>query len=191
MYEVNGWEIFEGVVDWETQVRLRAECIRLRENWQKYSDWKGISCASRYSYDLRQFYKSYLVPLAQSVLGTENIYYFNDQAVVKKPFDNMIFAPHYDNFFGPNADGKIHTVNLLVCLDDVTAKNGGLWLQNRESAEWVSVHPKAGDVVAINGNTYHRSEENRSLEERAMYACVYTEKPLELEGFYDSPVIIR
>ena len=189
MYEVKGWETFSQLVDVDTQRILRRECIDIRDNWQKYSSWQGVSCASKYSYELRKFYKSYLVSLARKLLEKPDIYYFNDQVVVKKPFDRMQFVPHYDNYYGPNADGKIHTVNLLVCLDPITSNTGGFWLQNQDDKKWVSIQPKPGDVVAINGNTYHRSGENKGTGHRAMYACVYTAEPINLKGFYNSPVV--
>jgi ectoine hydroxylase-related dioxygenase (phytanoyl-CoA dioxygenase family) len=69
-------------------------------------------------------------------------------------------------------------------LDDFTEENGTLEIQNQDDGEWVTIYPKKGDIVAIQGNTYHRSGKNRSIYSRGLYACVYTESPIYLEGFY-------
>lgn len=161
--------------------KIREECIKLRKEWTEYSTWKGISCASKYSNVLKQFYFEELPKLGREFIG-EKMYYFNDQAVVKMPNDGMVFLPHYDNFYGPNRDGKIHTVNLLLILDDITKENGSLKVSD------LFLYPKAGDIVAINGNTIHGSGENKSEHPRVCYACVYTESPIQLKGFYNDEV---
>jgi hypothetical protein len=81
---------------------------------------------------------------------------------------------------------SIHTVNLSVVLDDFTPWNGTLSLQNEDDGEWVTVYPKAGDIIAIRGSTLHKSTENISMSPRGLYACVYTESPMNMTGFYNT-----
>jgi ectoine hydroxylase-related dioxygenase (phytanoyl-CoA dioxygenase family) len=121
--------------------------------------------------------------LAREILGDE-VYLFNDQIVIKLPNDRLRFEPHKDNQYGPNSDGSIHTVNMSWILDDFTEENGTLEIQNQDDGEWVTIYPKKGDIVAIHGNTYHRSGKNKTIYSRGLYACVYTESPINLEGFY-------
>ena len=104
--------------------------------------------------------------------------------VIKLPYDTMEFQPHYDNQFGPNSDGTIHTVNLSCILDDITTANGGLQVQNIDDGKWIKLYPNKGDIVAINGNTYHKSGRNMTNQSRGLYACVYSQLPIQLDGFY-------
>ena len=78
-----------------------------------------------------------------------------------------------------NKDYKIETVNISVILDNFTDENGTLEILSQLTNNWVSVYPKKGDIVAIRGNTLHRSGENKSSESRGLFACVYTEKKIE------------
>jgi ectoine hydroxylase-related dioxygenase (phytanoyl-CoA dioxygenase family) len=116
------------------------------------------------------------------------MYYFNDQIVMKIPHDDLSFAPHYDNYYGTNRDGKFQTVNLSVILNDFTHESGGFEVLVND--KWIDLTKqlKRGDVLAIEGNTVHRSHQNKSSEPRGLYACVFTEKPMGMKDFYEDKV---
>ena len=126
--------------------------------------------------------------IANQILG-DKVYLFNDQMVIKLPQDTLKFEPHYDNQFGPNSDGSIHTVNLSCILDDINVHNGGLEVQNQDDGRWVKLSPKKGDIVAIHGNTYHRSFKNNTNMSRGLYACVYADSPIHFKQFYTQEFI--
>lgn len=185
-YQLRGWEVISEVIPQETIDTIIEHAIPMRKDYRRYSQWKGISCAGRFNSDLMEFYTSDVMrEVAESILGCKT-YLFNDQIVYKLPRDGMNFKPHFDNQFGPNFDGSIHTVNLSVVLNDFTEENGTLSLQNENDGEWVTVYPNSGDIVAIRGSTLHKSGENRTLNPRGLYACVYTESPMNMPDFYNS-----
>jgi len=112
-------------------------------------------------------------------------YLFNDQIVVKEPFENFQFEPHYDNQFGPSpGDESLITMNFMLVLDDFTPQNGGISVLDED---WVTLYPKTGDILMIEGNTMHASSRNNSEEPRRAYLCVYSNRPIGegfQEGFY-------
>ena len=129
--------------------------------------------------------------LATSLLGKEDIWLFNDQIVIKKPNDNFVFPEHTDDdVVSVNKDYKIETVNISVILDDFTNENGTLEILSQLTKNWVTTYPKKGDIVAIRGNTLHRSGENKSSESRGLLACVYTEEKLNVDMFYTEKFIL-
>ena len=144
-----------------------------------------VGCAGAYEGDLMNLYTSkFSYDLATTLLQKEDIYLFNDQMVYKFPDDNFTFAAHYDNQYGAeNKDGKMHTVNMSWILDDFTEENGTLELQSLKTKEWTRVYPKAGDIIAINGNCFHRSGPNESDKPRGLYACVYSEGQINLGNY--------
>ena len=154
--------------------------LDMRKRAHEYSKWKGISCASKHSTVLEEFYTSVTMKtLAKKFLG-DDCYYFNDQIVYKLPHEtDFVFEAHYDNQYGPNIDNKIHTVNFCVILDDFEVP-----LQVKCRDEWISLHPDKGDIIAIRGDTYHRSSGNTTDKPRGLYACVYTKEPILMDGFY-------
>ena len=110
----------------------------------------------------------------KDILGSSSMFLFNDQMVYKMPNDNLEFAAHYDNQYGAeNKSGDMHTVNVSWILDDFTKENGALSLKSLDDDQWTTVFPKAGDIIAINGNCYHQSGINNSDKPRGLYACVY------------------
>lgn len=184
-YRQKGWQVFPSILATEEVETVRHIGVSMRLNASKYSGWKGISCASKFDETLFMMYTNPLMKYLSTQLLGPKVHLFNDQIVVKLPNDNFTFPEHYDNQFGPNSKGFIHTVNLSWILDDINDSNGGLHVKNKDDGEWVKLNPKKGDIVAINGNTYHRSGENNTNMTRGLYACVYTEKPIHLEGpFY-------
>ena len=58
-------------------------------------------------------------------------------------------------------------------------------VKNKDTGEYDLVEAKAGDIIAIDGNTYHRSDHNKTDKIRAMYACVYSTKQMDFEGFHN------
>ena len=148
--------------------------------------------AGRHDEYIHNFYKSkFMYNLATSILGQDDIWLFNDQIVIKKPNDNFVFPEHTDNdVVDANKDYKIETVNISVILDNFTDENGTLEILSQLTNDWVSVYPKKGDIVAIRGNTLHRSGENKSSESRGLFACVYTEKKIKFGQFYTEKFII-
>ena len=57
--------------------------------------------------------------------------------------------------------------------------------KNKETSNWDLVEAEAGDIIAIDGNTYHRSGHNQTDKIRAMYACVYSTKQMNFKGFHN------
>ncbi len=152
-----------------------------------------VGCAGAYEVSLMNLYTSeFSFDLAASILETEDIFLFNDQMVYKFPHDEFTFGEHYDNQFGAeNKNGKMHTVNISWILDDMTEYNGALELKSLKTGEWVKIFPKAGDIVAINGNCLHRSGPNISEKPRGLYACVYSEGQINLCNYYTDPFFVK
>jgi len=152
-----------------------------------------LGCAGHYDGDLMNIYKSkFSYDLATKLIGKEDIFVFNDQMVYKFPEDEVTFGAHYDNQFGnENKDGKMHTVNISWILDDMTDENGTLELKSLKTGEWTKVYPKAGDIIAINGNCLHRSGPNNSGRPRGLYACVYSEGQINLANYYTDPFLVK
>lgn len=150
-----------------------------------------VGCAGAYEEDLYKLYTSELsYDLATTILGRKEIFLFNDQMVYKFPNDNFSFGEHCDNQFGgENKDGKMHTVNMSWILDDFTDENGTLELQSLKTKEWTKLYPKAGDIIAINGNCIHRSGPNESDKPRGLYACVYSVGQINLGNYYTDPFL--
>lgn len=148
--------------------------------------------AGKYDQYLHRFYRSkFMYNLATSLLGQDDIWLFNDQVVIKKPNDKFVFPEHTDNdTVEGNKDYKIETVNISIILDDFTDENGTLEIYSKLTNNWETVYPKKGDILAIRGNTLHRSGENKSSNSRGLFACVYTEEKIEFGKFYSEKFII-
>lgn len=188
-YKQKGWQILPNVLSHDEADTIKRIGEDMRINVSQYSDWKGISCAGKFDQTLFSMYTSSKMKyIANQILG-DKVYLFNDQMVIKLPQDTLKFEPHYDNQFGPNSDGSIHTVNLSCILDDINVHNGGLEVQNQDDGRWVKLSPKKGDIVAIHGNTYHRSFKNNTNMSRGLYACVYADSPIHFKQFYTQEFI--
>ena len=193
-YKKHGYTILPDMISKEDLETCRNYGIRLRY-WVNNRigqpcafgpprHWQGVACAGMYYPELFSVYTSpRMHSIASWILETEP-YLFNDQMVYKLPSDSFEFQSHYDNQYGPNKSGKIHTVNCSIILDDFTEANGALSLKSQFTKKWETIYPKAGSIVCINGNTYHHSEQNVSNFPRGLYACVYTESPIVLDNFY-------
>ena len=184
-YKKHGWVIIPNVFSQKDLDIMSDWGYNLRLEWQKHSIWKGIPCAGRWSQPLTEIYTSdTMKDISTKILGTPHL--FNDQMVYKLPNDGMDFVPHYDNQYSlRNKSNDIHTVNLSIIIDDFTRDSGALFIKSDD--EWHTVLPNRGDIVAINGSTLHASHENRSDKPRGLYACVYTEEPMEMHGYYSEP----
>ena len=152
--------------------------------------WRGIEMASKLEEEL---FFSYLHPFMQQIVpvffNTQKVFLFNDQVVVKLPNEEFSFPEHFDNQYGPDPEGALNgdfqTINFMWALTNVPKESGALEIKNKETGNWDLVEAKAGDIIAIDGNTYHRSGHNTTDKIRAMYACVYSNKLLKLDGFHN------
>ena len=150
--------------------------------------WQGLDMASSspLSVDIEKdkLYSVYASHWMYDII-TEYIsepYFFNDQIVVKEPHEDFKFEPHYDNQYGPTPDDKeLVTINCMLILDDYTDENGAINVDGK------TLYPKTGDILLIEGNTIHSSENNKSDYPRRAYICVYSNKPIGKDfqkGFY-------
>jgi hypothetical protein len=189
-YNKKGWVHLKEVVPDDVINELRTRAIKLRE-WvndkvgtpSKYGSdihWLGIGCAGMYDKYLMGFYKhDIMYEISSELLETKDVWLYNDQIVVKLPNDEFDFKAHSDN----EAEGT-NSVNLCVILDDFTDENGTLEMYNKHNNEIEKVYPKAGDIVAIHGDTLHKSQPNISDNPRCLYACVYAANRLNHMNFY-------
>lgn len=195
-YKDHGWVLIENAIPKNIIESIHEKGLELRKwvedkiglpcNFGPPTHWKGIACAGMYDSFLLDFYKSNLMTgIASRLLESKEFYFFNDQIVFKLPNDDFEFHAHRDNEYGnENKDGSIHTVNMGVALTDFTDENGTLEIFDEQEVEWVKTYPSAGDIIAINGETYHRSQPNTSQEPRGLYACVYSVNQINLHNFY-------
>lgn len=196
-YKKHGWVLIKNTIPVDTIKFIHDRGLELRRwvedkvgtpcEFGPLIHWKGVACAGMYDADLLSFYKSgTMTTIASQLLEKEEFYFFNDQIVFKLPNDEFGFDIHRDNEYGnENEDGSIHTVNMGVALNDFTDENGTLEIFDEEEAEWVKPYPSAGDILAINGETYHKSQPNSSQEPRGLYACVYSAEQINLHNFYN------
>tara|TARA_R110002096_G_scaffold69149_1_gene166369 strand:- start:40514 stop:41134 length:621 start_codon:yes stop_codon:yes gene_type:complete len=193
-YNLHGYTVIENAMSGDDLKLCRHLGLKLR-NWVSdkvgtpckfgpTKHWKGVACAGMYESELYDLYTSrYMYKISSKLLGAEP-YLFNDQMVYKLPEDGFGFAPHYDNQYGPNKNVGVKTINFSIILDDFTDENGALMVKSQRTLRWKRIYPKAGDIVAIEGNTYHASSENKSKHSRGLYACVYSDTPIVLDNFY-------
>jgi len=157
--------------------------------------WKGLDMASQspVSSDIEndKLYSVFASRFMYDVI-TEFIpepYFFNDQIVVKQPHESFLFEEHRDNQYGPYPNDKtLVTINCMLVLDDHTDENGGIKVDGK------GLYPKTGDIVLIEGNTLHSSNNNNTDNPRRVYLCVYSDRPIGKgfqQGFYHEQFIIR
>lgn len=203
-YDIKGWTHFKNIVPqphidlardlglelryWRHEIETGTPC---KFGPEYHSDFPIVPCAAMYEKDLNIVYKSEkMYDIASKLLDTDDVWLFNDQMVYKLPNDGMSFVSHYDNQFGPFPDGSITTINCCIILDDIDQQNGGLSVKNRDNGKWVKLSPKAGDIVCIDGDTLHKSGENRSDSPRGLYACVYSKAPIHFQQYYKERFIL-
>ena len=185
-FKENGWIHIRDVITNKIVFELRNRAIKWRK-WVNDKEgtpcqygppihWKGLGCAGMYDEYLMKFYTNKLMyNLASKLLNTKDIWLYNDQIVVKLPNDNFGFTTHTDN----ESEGT-NSVNICVILDDFTDENGTLQIKGTK------IYPKAGDIVAIHGDTPHQSEPNKSDKARCLYACVYSSSKINHQRFYNN-----
>ena len=201
-YHKQGYAVIPKVFTEDEIDFIYDDALTLREMAYSITGWLGFGCASYFSKTLFNFYTSRkFYELSRKILG-EEVYLFNDELVVKHPNDSFEFKPHYDNWFGPNKDNKIHTVNCYVVLDDITPDNGPVYILDNylnpkkdiDESGFIRkpisklykeyMYLNKGDVLAVRGDTFHGGDVNTSDDIRAAYACVFTEKPLKEKIHY-------
>ena len=200
IYKQTGYLHIKDAIEHKTLEQVRKLAVKLKYKYLMHSGksrehgtgtfWKGFEMASKLEPEL---FQAYTVPtmyeLSSLFLETREPYLFNDQIVVKLPGEGFEFEPHFDNQYGPNPEacktGEIKTVNISWVLDDMPTESGPLICQNKKTGEWEEIVAKAGDVIAIEGNTLHGSRTNNSINIRGLYACVYSNKPIG--DFYNNP----
>lgn len=173
----------------EMKYKYASSVGQLRE-WGTGVFWSGYEMASKLDERLYDSYTSpFMYELSSLLLETKEPYLFNDQIVVKLPGEGFAFEAHYDNQYGPDptaaAEGKYKTVNISWILDDMPSETGPLICRNNQTGEYEELVAKAGDVVAIEGNTLHGSNLNTSNNIRGLYACVYSTHPIG--DFHNNP----
>jgi len=190
-YKKEGWVHIKSAIPQHQINNLRTKAIL----WREWVDtrigqptkmgppkhWKGLGCAGAYDEYLLEFYRSDLMyEYSSTLLETKDVWLYNDQLVVKLAEDSFQFKTHTDN----ETKGT-NSVNLCVILDDFTDLNGTLQIKNQK------IYPRAGDIVAIHGDTPHSSKPNHTNKPRCLYACVYTGSQVIFENFYKTPFHIN
>jgi len=207
-FKEQGFIHLENVIDPLLLAYTRELAINLKKKYQYFEGqprhngtgffWKGLEMASTLDPNL---YASYTDPtmyeLAKTYLEVEEPFLFNDQVVVKLPNDNFGFPEHFDNQYGPDPQGALNgdfrTINFCQILTDTPLETGPLSCLNKKTNKWEVILAKAGDIIAIDGNTLHRSSTNISDKIRALYACVYSSHPIGdfQKGFYNEKFKIK
>ena len=200
VFDDQGYILIEDIIPSKVVSPTRRIAINLKRDkvselgkprkWGTGTYWRGIEMASKIEEEL---FFTYIHPFMQQIvpvfLGTKKIYLFNDQVVVKLPKEDFSFPEHYDNQYGPDPEGALNnefkTINFMLVLTNTSKESGALEILNKKTNQWDLITAKAGDIIAIDGNTYHRSENNNTSKVRAMYACVYANKKMDFHGFYN------
>jgi hypothetical protein len=192
-YKETGWAHLENQISKDIVDELRTRSIKLKK-WLKdrigqpaeygpSHHWNGLGCAGMYDDYLMNFYKSkFMINLASKFLDTKDVWIYNDQVVVKESNESFRFVKHTDNTAGGGINEGKNTINFCIILDDFTDKNGGLQIRDTK------VYPKAGDIVAIHGDTPHQSGVNNSDKDRCLYACVYSDEKLVFQNYYKTKI---
>ena len=193
-YDKHGWVHIKNQIPGKTISIIRDKGIKLRlwvdDKIGQPSDkglnvhWKGVGAAGMYDEYLLDFYKSDIMyEIASKLLKTPDVWMFNDQMVVKLPDDDLHFTRHTDNIYP-----RLNTVNLCVILDDFTDENGALEIFNVDDDKLNRLYPNKGDIVAIQGNTWHQSGLNKTNETRGLYACVYCDEMIDHHNYHKTKV---
>tara|TARA_B100000768_G_scaffold30982_1_gene29445 strand:- start:1 stop:912 length:912 start_codon:yes stop_codon:yes gene_type:complete len=193
LFDKQGYLHMKDVIPSSALSECRKKCINLKKKyinklgeprvWGTGKIWRGLEMASKLDEELIAFYlHPFMQQIAAPLFKSSQLYCFNDQVVVKLPGENFGFEEHNDNQYGPNplaaAKGEFKTINFMWVLTNQTKESGPISCQNVETGEWEEIIAQAGDLIAIDGNTVHRSSQNTSEKVRAIYACVYSNKPI-------------
>ena len=183
VFDDQGYILIEDIIPSKVVSPTRRIAINLKRDkvselgkprkWGTGTYWRGIEMASKIEEEL---FFTYIHPFMQQIvpvfLGTKKIYLFNDQVVVKLPKEDFSFPEHYDNQYGPDPEGALNnefkTINFMLVLTNTSKESGALEILNKKTNQWDLIEAKAGDIIAIDGNTYHRSSANLTDKPRAL-----------------------
>ena len=125
---------------------------------------------------------SALVDLARGLLGCDEVYYFNEQYIVKPGMCvTSAFAWHRDSDWCWGGEGYHPYVSLWTALDDVNEENGTLYTRG-PGAEEKPIIANAGSVVVMGDRTLHRSCVNLSDKGRRVWMPQFSSGPITAEG---------
>ena len=193
LFDKQGYLHMKDVIPSSALSECRKKCINLKKKyidklgeprkWGTGKIWRGLEMVSKLDEELIAFYlHPFMQQIAAPLFKSSQLYCFNDQVVVKLPGENFGFEEHNDNQYGPNplaaAKGEFKTINFMWILTNQTKESGPISCQNVETGEWEEIIAQAGDLIIVEGNTVHRSSQNISDKVRAVYACVYSDKPI-------------
>tara|TARA_R110002074_G_scaffold2068_7_gene12259 strand:+ start:2758 stop:3666 length:909 start_codon:yes stop_codon:yes gene_type:complete len=193
LFDKQGYLHMKDVIPSSALSECRKKCINLKKKyidklgeprkWGTGKIWRGLEMASKLDEELIAFYlHPFMQQISAPLFKSSQLYCFNDQVVVKLPGENFGFEEHNDNQYGPNplaaAKGEFKTINFMWILTNQTKESGPISCQNIETGEWEEIIAQAGDLIIVDGNTVHRSSQNTSNKVRAVYACVYSDKPI-------------
>lgn len=193
LFDKQGYLHMKDVIPSSALSECRKKCINLKKKyidklgeprkWGTGKIWRGLEMASKLDEELIAFYlHPFMQQISAPLFKSSQLYCFNDQVVVKLPGENFGFEEHNDNQYGPNplaaAKGEFKTINFMWILTNQTKESGPISCQNIETGEWEEIIAQAGNLIIVEGNTVHRSSQNTSNKVRAVYACVYSDKPI-------------
>ena len=194
-FNKEGYIHLKNVIPSELLVKARSLAIELKHQYKSRvgeprhngsgNFWNGLELASTLNPNLWECYTAdFMFEIASKFLGSKP-YLFNDQVVVKLPKEDFSFEPHYDDQFGPGIPG-LKTINCSWILTNMPEETGPLWCQD-SFGHYEMLTAKAGDIVIIDGQTLHYSGLNKTDRVRALYACVYSNKPIGnfQKGYYN------
>ena len=190
-YQSQGYTILENVVPESTISAIKESALMLKTytiaksgETSPYGSpvyWEALEMASKYDDSLYDFYTSDLMKEVVTTYLSKTPYLYNDQLVIKAPCEFFSFQEHYDNQYN---DRNVRTMNASVILDDQNKHNGHLWVQDALYKVWIPLYPKAGDIVLIDGDTYHASGDNLTHSARGLYACTYASECMNNPRYY-------
>jgi ectoine hydroxylase-related dioxygenase (phytanoyl-CoA dioxygenase family) len=218
-YRRHGYTVVPGAIGPDRVSALRHECDHFIELIHQEMDELGTDVldishrGKRYFVELRHqesavvtefVHSEDVARLGQALLGSDDVYLFFEQFVVKSPGIGMPFSWHQDSGYLADAGGPEHRPYLtLWCpLVDVGPHNGSISVLPYERVggatlrrHWrdVQTHDRigydgddpgeeitaaAGDVVAFSSLTLHSSGANRSTETRPVYLVQLSSEPI-------------
>jgi len=196
LYNRNGYLILENCVPIDVLSYLKKYTLILKERMISnpdfetftkpngsgyYGRWHDMASASPLASEsenkkLFDIYTSKMMyEISVKYLQTEEVYLFNDQVVVKLPQEEFLYESHRDNEYGPYPVRQdLKTMNCMLVLDNFSDENGAFHIKNKDTRQWESVSLFEGDILVMDGNTYHKSGKNKSDSHRRVYICHYS-----------------
>jgi ectoine hydroxylase-related dioxygenase (phytanoyl-CoA dioxygenase family) len=113
--------------------------------------------------------------ITKDLFQNENVYLLNEQYLIKPPNNSNnhhqkdVFAIHQDSQHLPMKLREIPLISCWLAIDDITEINGGLVMIDLESNKETLMKINKGDVIFINGNTFHYSKSNNSKKFRRAF----------------------